>query len=304
MLINRLKKNLRKINNWLKTKEANAFRLYDRDIPDIPYIIDIYDCFAVVYEKGKTNVPEELRLQNQENITQALQELFELKEVFFKLRKSNKGNEQYTKQTKWDERHLLHTVNENQALFEINLTDYLDTGLFLDHRPLRKIVRNKTQVQKCLNLFCYTGSISVMAALAGAQVTSVDLSNTYLKWAMRNFSLNQLNPGEHHFVKADILDYLDELKDKFDLIILDPPSFSNSKSMQKTLDIQRDHASLIKKCIKVLSPNGTLYFSTNKRGFKLDQEIEENYNVTDITKKSIPIDFRDAKIHQCFEIKN
>ncbi len=302
MLANRLKKNLKKLKSWIKSQESNAFRLYDRDIPEIPYIVDIYDKCAVVYERGKKEAPEDLREKNTHDIEDSLSELLQIEQIFFKQRVQQKGKHQYQRQ-KWRPQKEIFSISENSALFEVNLKDYLDTGLFLDHRPLRKMVKETSSNKAVLNLFSYTCSISIMAALGGARVTSVDLSNTYLEWGMRNFKLNGIPAGEHRFVKADILDYIKEEKDKFDIIILDPPSFSNSKSMDKTLDIQRDHETLISDCMDRLSTNGILYFSTNKRDFKLSAEIQAKYQIQDITQKSIPIDYRDAKIHKLFEIK-
>jgi 23S rRNA (cytosine1962-C5)-methyltransferase/23S rRNA (guanine2445-N2)-methyltransferase / 23S rRNA (guanine2069-N7)-methyltransferase len=198
---------------------------------------------------------------------------------------------------------ILQDITEGPAHFIINLTDYLDTGIFLDHRPLRKIIYKNSQNKNVLNLFSYTGTISVMAALGGGKVWSVDLSNSYTNWAYDNFRLNNITFADHHFITEDTFTFLKESTDLFDLIILDPPTFSNSKKFEGTLDIQRDHEKLIELCISRLTNAGTLYFSNNLRTFKLNPNLFEKYYIKDISLKTIPADFRDTKIHQCFEIK-
>ena len=299
-MANRLIKNYKKLKNWLGEKHTNCYRLYDRDLQEIPYIIDIYDKYAVIYEKGKQiEGLESKRSETQKSISLALQTSLGLMEdnFYFKIREKQKGTIQYQKD-KFNAKKV--TVKENNLLFEIDLTTYLDTGLFMDHRPLRKIIRKEAENKKVLNLFSYTGAISVYAAAGGAKTTSVDLSNTYLEWSMRNFNLNNIPTGTHRFIKADILQFLQDFDEKYDIIILDPPSFSNSKSMEVTWDVQRDHQMIIEQCMRLLEADGTLYFSTNKRGFKLG---ELDYKIKNMTANSIPQDFRDQKIHQLYQIK-
>jgi 23S rRNA (cytosine1962-C5)-methyltransferase len=303
MLANRLKKNKKRLKNYLKKNSTQAYRLYERDMPEYPYNIDIYNEHAVIYERGKKEVDETTRQQTQQEIRQALEEIG-IPNHHFKIRQVQKGKDQYER-SKYNPNPLKIVVEELGANFEIDLETYLDTGLFLDHRPLRKIIKEEAKGKSLLNLFCYTSSISVHAALGGAHTTNVDLSNTYLEWSMRNFKLNGLNPGEHKFLKADILQFLDVDQDqKYDIIVLDPPSFSNSKSMEKTLDIQRDHCFLIESCMKLLKSNGILYFSNNKRDFKIDKKLEDMFSVKDISQETIPEDYRDKKIHQAYKIQH
>ena len=194
-------------------------------------------------------------------------------------------------------------VTEGEAQLKVNLYDYLDTGLFLDHRPLRLSFAKLKPGTRFLNCFCYTGSASVHAALAGALTTNVDLSNTYLCWAEDNFKLNQLDTSRHQFIQYDCREWLRMTRDHFDVIFLDPPSFSNSKRMTDTLDIQRDHGLLITAAMRLLNPGGVLYFSTNFRQFKLDPELSEKYAVQDISAQTIDQDFkRNTKIHYCYKI--
>ena len=194
-------------------------------------------------------------------------------------------------------------MQENGAQFYVNLHDYLDTGLFLDHREIRKQVFDMSKVKKVLNLFAYTGSVSVFAALGGAtSVTTVDMSNTYINWAKRNFRLNNLG-GYHQFIKADCLSWIRGCEQQYDLIFVDPPSFSNSKSMQGSWDVQRDHFGFLRLVRQRLAPGGTLIFSNNLRQFKLDPDLAENLSltITDISAQTIPFDFkRNQKIHHCW----
>lgn len=307
-LQNRLQKNIKKLKSYLNKNGIRAFRLYNKDIPEYPYLIDIYDQHAVVYEQGKRLLEEEdvLREQHQHDIEAAITGCLDIPIMrqHFKIRERQKGNEQY---------HALDpraadyfVVDESPFKFLVNLERYLDTGLFLDHRPLRKHLLNESRDKKVLNLFCYTGSLSVAAALGGATVTSIDMSNTYLDWAIENFHLNQLDPKAHVFYRADVLKELEERKEKkerFDIIILDPPSFSNSKKMDEDLDIERDHPLLIRDCMQLLTPDGILYFSTNKRKFVLHTIIASTYQVKEISQWTIPQDFHHSEIHRAFGIK-
>ena len=194
-------------------------------------------------------------------------------------------------------------VEEGQAQFKVNLYDYLDTGLFLDHRLMRLSFAKLKPGTRFLNCFCYTASASVHAALAGALTTNVDLSNTYLKWAEENFRINKIDSAHHQFIAYDCREWLRITRDRFDVIFLDPPSFSNSKRMTDTLDIQRDHVTLIQAAMRLLNPDGIVYFSTNFRQFKMDEVIKEKYAVQDISAQTIDQDFkRNQKIHYCFKI--
>jgi 23S rRNA (cytosine1962-C5)-methyltransferase len=300
---NRLVKNLKKLKSWLTQEKIEAFRLYEKDIPEFPYIVDMYLDYALIYEKGKKLEDEETTLRDQHlnELIAALKDGLGIAEekIVLKSRHIQKGTKQYNK---LDQKNEYIVVQENQAKFYINLFDYLDTGLFLDHRPLRKILFKSCRDKKVLNLFAYTGSISVQAALGGATVTTVDMSNTYINWAYDNFRLNNLRTDDHKFVTDNVFDFLRADQEMYDVIVLDPPSFSNSKSMEGSFDVQRDHAGLVHLCMNRLAPNGILYFSNNFRKFKLDEQILKSYKVKDISEKTIPLDFRDQKIHVCFEI--
>lgn len=306
-LTNRLKKNYKQRKPKLSQYNITAYRLYEKDIPEYPYIVDIYNQSAVIYEKGK-NIKNDPELQQKQAETQnalklALQDILKISasNIIFKQRSIQKGLQQYEKLGRNPNTII---IKEGPAKFYVNLKNYLDTGLFLDHRPLRHLIFKSAKAKKVLNLFSYTGSISVAAALGGAKnVTTIDMSKTYLNWAQENFELNGLPLVQHDFFQADIVSYLqDEIKDQFDIIILDPPSFSNSKRMEDDFSIQNDHEWMLNKLMQYLSKDGILYFSNNFRKFKLSEDIKEKYLVKDISKETIPFDFKDPKIHVCFKL--
>jgi 23S rRNA (guanine2445-N2)-methyltransferase / 23S rRNA (guanine2069-N7)-methyltransferase len=219
-----------------------------------------------------------------------------------KTRKRQKGDDQYEKQ---DEQGAFEPVHEAGHTFLVNLSDYIDTGLFLDHRPTRALIGELAKGRRFLNLFSYTATATVHAARGGApESISVDLSNTYSDWAERNFEANQLDLRRHHIERADVLRWLDDASDeRFDLIFLDPPTFSTSKSMEDTLDIQRDHIPLLRRASALLSPGGILVFSTNFRRFRLDVDGLPELAIDDITARTIPEDFaRNPRIHQTYRI--
>lgn len=303
MLFNRLEKNRAHMQKWAKKNQITCYRVYDADLPEYAYAIDIYNDYAVLQEyAAPASIPvhkaEKRSLEVLRVVPRALG--LESDKIVIKQRKQQKGTEQYQKMNK-----TLHhmIVTEGRAQFKVNLYDYLDTGLFLDHRPLRLSFAQLAPGTRFLNCFCYTASASVHAALAGAFTTNVDLSNTYLKWAEDNFRLNHLDLSRHQFVQFDCREWLKTTRDRFDVIFLDPPSFSNSKRMADTLDIQRDHGALIKAAMRLLNPDGVLYFSTNFRQFKLDSTLHELYAIKDISSQTIDQDFkRNHKIHYCFKI--
>ncbi len=307
-LKNRLQKNLKKLKSYLQKNGIEAYRIYNKDIPEYPYLIDIYDKNAVIYEQGKklTDEDESKRVQHQKDIEIAIQETFQIStsHQFFKIRQKQKGNEQYKPLAPGSQDYF--TVNEPPFRFWVNLERYLDTGLFLDHRPLRQFLLKNSENKKILNLFCYTGSLSVAAAKGGGTVTSIDMSRTYLDWATENFNLNEIDPKAHKFIQADVLKELPlmiEAGVKYDLIVLDPPSFSNSKRMEEDLDIERDHPIMVRDCMKLLNPEGTLYFSTNKRKFDLHHIITSQYEVKEISQWTIPQDFHHTSIHMAFSLR-
>ncbi|WP_413289145.1 class I SAM-dependent methyltransferase [Bdellovibrio sp. HCB337] len=303
MIKNRLEKNSKKLKAWAQRNNVEAYRLYDRDIPEYPYIVDIYKDHFVVYDKtdsvkdaGKNFLP---------HVTEALKALFKTTDdkIIIKKRERQEGVQQYEK---LDRREEYFPIRESQAQLLVNLYDYLDTGLFLDHRPMRQTIFKSSQGKRFLNLFCYTGSVSVFAALGGAKTTSVDMSQTYLAWAQENFKQNQIPVSEHEFVNMNALEYLSQKQGRelFDVIFLDPPTFSNSKKMEEAFEVEKDQDFLVEKAMGLLRPEGILYFSNNKRKFKLSENILKHYQIRDISKESIPQDFHDQKIHHCFEIKN
>lgn len=303
MIKNRLDKNFKKLKAWAQRHNIEAYRLYDRDIPEYPYIVDIYKDHFVVYDKsdafkdaGKNFLP---------HVIEALKTLFKASEdkIIIKKRERQEGIQQYEK---LDRREEYFPVRESQAQLLVNLHDYLDTGLFLDHRPMRQKIFKTVNGKRFLNLFCYTGSVSVFAALGGAKTTSVDMSQTYLSWAQENFKQNQISLADHEFANMNALEYLSQKqgKEKFDVIFLDPPTFSNSKKMEDVFEVEKDQDFLVEKAMGLLLPGGILYFSNNKRKFKLSENVLKKYQVQDISKESIPQDFHDQKIHHCFEIKN
>ncbi|MEN0060066.1 MAG: class I SAM-dependent methyltransferase [Bdellovibrio sp.] len=302
MIRNRLEKNLKKLKGWADRNKIEAFRLYDRDIPEYPYIVDVYGDHYLIYDK--TDPVKDKDKNHLPDVITALKDLFGCHEdkIVLKKRERQEGLKQYEKM---DSKEDTFVVRESQAVLKVNLHDYLDTGLFLDHRPVRQSIHKKAAGKTFLNLFCYTGSVSVFAALGGAHTTSVDMSQTYLRWAQENFSLNGLDPLKHDFIQADVLDWLEHQKPGplYDIIFLDPPTFSNSKRMQGNFEVERDQEFLVETCMSLLKLEGTLYFSNNKRKFKLSENILSRYDVKDISEASIPQDFHDKKIHSCFEIR-
>lgn len=303
MIKNRLEKNFKKLKPWAERNKIEAYRLYDRDIPEYPYIVDIYKDQYLIYDKS-----DPIKDQNKNrlpHVIDALKTLFKCEEsaIVIKKRERQEGLKQYDKLS---EKNLSFEIRESQAVFKVNLHDYLDTGLFLDHRPMRQKIFKTAADKRFLNLFCYTGAVSVFAALGGARTTSVDMSQTYLRWAQENFVANGLALSEHTFVNANVLEWLQEARsqEKFDIIFLDPPTFSNSKKMTDSFEVERDQEFLVQACMEMLKPQGVLYFSNNKRKFRLADSILSKYKVKDLTEESIPQDFHDKKIHCCFEIKN
>lgn len=296
-LYNRLKKNHKHLSKWARRQNIGAFRLYDRDIPEFPYIIDIYNDKAVVGLRLQKIDMEEGKKENLTLLYQALDELGYTKEKrFIKKRRVQEKGDRYEKEA---EKKVTEIIQEGDLKFLVNLSDYLDTGLFLDHRPWRQNLRESDLAgKKALNLFSYTCSLSVAMAKAKAKVTSNDLNPHYLDWGKENFKLNDLRPGDHSFVEEDCLQFVKDLKDEsFDIIVVDPPTFSISKKFKGTWDIQRDHYFLIKECWRALKPKGTLYFSCNLRDFKLDDGLPF---LVETTSKTIPQDYHDKKIHHSF----
>ncbi|MCW8409113.1 bifunctional 23S rRNA (guanine(2069)-N(7))-methyltransferase RlmK/23S rRNA (guanine(2445)-N(2))-methyltransferase RlmL [Legionella sp. PATHC035] len=303
MLFNRLEKNYRHLQKWAKKNHISCYRIYDADLPEYAYAIDVYNDYAVLQEyAAPASVPAHKAEKRSLEVMQVVPKVLELEpnHLVVKQRKQQKGSEQYQKLGQSRQSMI---VTEGQAKLKVNLYDYLDTGLFLDHRLMRLSFAKLKPGTRFLNCFCYTASASIHAALAGALTTNVDLSNTYLRWAEDNFKLNHIDLSKHQFVQFDCREWLKVARDRFDVIFLDPPSFSNSKRMTDTLDIQRDHVALVNSAMRLLNPDGVLYFSTNFRQFKLDPLLKEKYSVQDISAQTIDQDFkRNQKIHYCFKI--
>lgn len=307
-LANRLKKRFKHLWRYAKRMETTAFRVYHRDIPEIPLEIDWYDGHLHIaeFQRPHDRTEEEHTGWLELMVDTAARTLtVDQERVFFKRRERQEGHNQYEP---FDRRGYTITVEEQGLLFKVNLSDYLDTGLFLDHRELRLHVAKKCHGKAVLNLFSYTGSFTVYAAAAGARSTlSLDLSNTYLEWGQENLVLNGLAGNEHTYKRCDVLQELQELAAagrRFGVIILDPPSFSNSKKMRGTLDIQRDHVPLIRQCLGLLQPGGELIFSTNRRRFQFRrQEVEAlGAEIRTLTKLTMPEDFAGTNIHMVWSI--
>ena len=318
MFANRLRKNLKQLAKWRKQESISCFRCYDADMPEYAFAVDVYDTVAnntqpqdetwvVVQEYAAPSSvdPHKVRARR-EQVKAVLPEVFELPEerIIFKVRERQRGKSQYEKQ---HGTRNFHEVREGPCRLWVNFEDYLDTGLFLDHRLTRQMIGKLANSRSFLNLFAYTGVATVHAALGKAKATTtVDMSRTCLDIARRNMALNGLRGGEHQFEQADCLMWIDKalLRGlKFGLIFLDPPTFSNSKRMEGSFDIQKDHVELLQKTAALLEPSGILIFSNNFRRFKMDMEGLKGLVVEDITSQTIPRDFeRKAKIHSCWKI--
>jgi 23S rRNA (guanine2445-N2)-methyltransferase / 23S rRNA (guanine2069-N7)-methyltransferase len=318
MLVNRLQKNLKQLEKWARKNDINAYRLYDADMPEYSAAIDVYcgqtqpgkpaQWYANVQEyAAPKSVDEDRAAQRFSEIELAVPYALDIpaERISYKQRRRNKGTQQYEKLTELPTGDVF-SVQEGVAKLHINMWQYLDTGLFLDHRPVRTMIAEMAKDKRFLNLFCYTATASVHAAMGGARFTlSVDMSNTYLNWARKNYALNGLSESKNRLEQADCLKWLEENDQQFDLILLDPPSFSNSKRMEDVLDVQRDHVDMIHNAMRALAEDGTLIFSNNLRTFKLDAEALSAYTITDISAKTIDEDFkRNPKIHQCWLIKH
>lgn len=301
---NRLHKNARHWGKWARRQSVTCYRVYDRDIPEFPLAVDVYHDHAHLqeFDTGWKMLDDEYALWVDAVRKHAAQALdLPLQNISYKLRARQRGESQYEKTGAAGND---FTVEEGGLRFIVNLEAYLDTGLFLDHRITRNMVRERAAGKRFLNLFAYTGSFTVYAAAGGAsESVTVDMSNTYQDWSKRNFALNGMDLERHKLVRADVFAYLDQAVaegEKFDLIVMDPPSFSNSKKMQGVLDVQRDHPRLINACLQLLMPGGELFFSTNLRSFKLEPSELKSDRIQDISVRTVPEDFRNKKIHYCW----
>jgi 23S rRNA (cytosine1962-C5)-methyltransferase len=306
MFRNRLSKVFRHLSKIAKRQETSCYRIYDHDLPEFPFCIEKYEDWLYVAEYRRNHHMEEAA--HEEWLTDCkpiIAEITGIPESRIVLRTRQRKSNRQDQYQKLDDEQQFMTVREQGLKFRINLTDYLDTGLFLDHRITRAMVRDASAGKKVLNLFCYTGSFSVYAAAGGAtEVVSVDLSKTYLKWATENMELNSFyDPARHVYLHEDVKQYLQTLApERFDLVIMDPPTFSNSKRMEDFLDIQRDHPQLINQVMTAIKPGGRLYFSTNFSRFQMQSEALKECAVKDITRATTPFDFQGKLNRFCFLI--
>lgn len=302
---NRIRKNYRHLRKWAKRTQTNCFRVYDREIPSFQQAIDFYDGKFCVQHFARSRDSEEAPAWIVAEIEGALCSIFGVdpKQIYWRTRIRREKMEQYEKAGESKE---FFTVLEYGVKFKVNLLDYLDTGLFLDHRETRRLVASYAKGKRLLNLFAYTGSFSVHAALAGACFTkTVDLSNTYIAWAEDNFRFNEIPLSEHEIVRADCLKFLDEEVQRgaqYDLIVIDPPTLSRSKKMEQMFDIQEDYPFLLNRALSLLAPQGTIFFSTNSRKFNLDPGRLSPCQIREISHKTIPHDFQKTNIHRCWTI--
>lgn len=307
MFANRLTKNLKHIGKWARKNKIECYRLYDADLPDYAVVIDVYADHVHLQEYAPPkSIDPSKAVQRLNDVMQIIPQILEVpsSHVALKLRQKQHGTQQYKSYGTQKKR---FKVTENKLNFWVNLTDYLDSGLFLDHRITRQMIAKRAAGKDFLNLFAYTGSATVYAAAGNADsTTTVDMSNTYLQWAEDNMAINGFTETKHRYVRANCLEWLQEAQqvpEKYGLIFLDPPTFSNSSRMEGVFDIQRDHLSLIIMATNLLTKDGTLIFSTNSRNFKIDSEGLSKLTFKDISRATLPKDFeRNMKIHYCWEI--
>lgn len=306
---NRLQKKYKHLHKWASRQNITCYRIYDNDIPEFPFSIDLYANYLYICEyQRKLALTPQQHQQWLNEVTQICSQILNIQtnNIFFKTRQKQTGTQQYQKT---DSAQQFFTVKENDLLFYVNLTDYLDTGLFLDHRITRQMVQAESNQKHVLNLFAYTGSFTVYAAAGNATTTTtLDMSATYLQWAKNNMKLNNFdtNTNKNLFVQTDVIQWLQHIPPvpTFDLIVFDPPTFSNSKRMQSIFEVQNHHAPLLNKLLAITNPNGVIYFSTNFKKFKLyTEDIQPVTQIKNITNTTIPLDFQNTKnIHYCFKI--
>ena len=305
MVANRIKKNLSKLKKWISKEEIKAYRVYDADIPEYAVAIDVYNDHINIQEyKAPNTIPEKKTKKRLEDAVLGAQVALNIKndKVHVKTRQKQSSNNQYEKRVVDSENLIIH---EQDRKYIVNLEKYLDTGLFIDHRWIREYIQENSQDKALLNLFCYTGSVTVAAALGGASnTTSVDSSKTYLAWAKDNYRLNRMDIYNHKLIRSDVLEYISSCNNKFDTIFVDPPTYSNSHSRETDWDLQRDHKQLLLACKRLLNQGGEIIFSNNYRKFLLDEDLAHYFSITDLTHKSISPDFVKSKIKRvCYQLK-
>ena len=301
----RLTKRVRHLRRWPTKRGITCYRLYDRDIPEIPLVVDRYEdrLHIAEYERPHDRSVSE----HADWLDLMLKTAGEVMDVhpaniFMKYRDRQRGTSQYERRGSDG---ATFVVNEGGLKFKVNLSDYIDTGLFLDHRIARSMVRDDAAGRRFLNLFAYTGSFSVYAAAGGAEsTTTVDLSNTYLDWAADNMRLNGFTDPAHGYVRSDAMSFLESLDrvEQFDLAVVDPPTYSNSKSTEVDWDVQKNHVELLNSVLRHITPGGVVYFSTNFRRFKFAEDEFENVSIREISRQTVPEDFRNRRIHRCWRL--
>ena len=307
MFANRLRKNVRHLGKWARREGVTCYRIYDADLPEYALAIDLYEGWAHVQEYAAPLTVDPARAENRlRDALEAIPQVLGIpaEHVVLKVRRKQKGLAQYERRATTGDVQIVH---EGGLRFRVNLTDYLDTGIFLDHRPIRALIRGLAAGRRFLNLFAYTGTATVYAAAGGADTTTtVDMSSVYLDWARQNMALNGFAEGPaHRFVRADCLAWLATPRpERYGLIFLDPPTFSNSKRMgERTFDVQRDHAHLIRAAAGLLARDGVLVFSNNFRHFTMNRPALAHLTIEDISANTIPQDFqRNPRIHACWKI--
>ncbi|HJT74961.1 MAG TPA: class I SAM-dependent methyltransferase [Chitinophaga sp.] len=305
MLENRLVKVFKHLRKTARRQNITCYRVYDDDIPEFPFSIELYEDHVYVAEyRRQHGMEEEEHERWLDSSLEVIAKVLEVapEKIWVKQRQRKASRQDQYEKLSFESHEMV--AHEAGLSFKVNLSDYLDTGLFLDHRITRGMVKNEAAGKKVLNLFCYTGSFSVYAAAGGAtRITSVDLSKTYLAWGEENMKLNGFDPAKYEFVHADVLQYLDTLPaNEYDIVILDPPTFSNSKRMKDFLDIQRDHVMILNKVLNATKPGGIVYFSNNYRRFVLETEQINATEIKDITAQTIPFDFQQKLIRKCYRI--
>lgn len=304
MFRNRLTKNARKLRKWARKSGVTCYRVYDRDIPELPFAVDFYEGRLHLAEYGRPGSPEGAAHGPWvDTLAAAAGEALDVAErdIFVKRRERQRGKAQYER---FGRAGAEFVVSEGGHKFLVNLSDYLDTGLFLDHRNLRARVQEESANKRVMNLFAYTGAFTVYAAAGGAAATTtVDMSNTYADWTLANLRLNGLLGANHRVKRADVLRFLEFEPPGYDLVVVDPPTFSNSKRMEGAFDVQRAHVALLTGVMKLVNAGGVVYFSTNFRRFKLDEgALSRLAEVNDMTSETVSDDFRNKRIHRTFRL--
>ena len=308
-LKNRIKKRFTHLQKWAKKETITCFRVYERDLPDYPLIIDWYDgdVVAWMYDRKKDETDSQKK-QFEENTKETILNTFNLTDSNLYIKKRGRQRGVTTQYKKLSHQSKTKQIKENNLSFQVNLSDYLDTGLFLDHRNTRHFCRQLVKGKRFLNLFSYTGSFTCYAAAGGAiSTTSVDLNKTYSEWAELNLRLNGFETEKkHRCIVGNVMAFMknEASKRRYDVIVCDPPTFSNSKVMKRAFSVEEDYPELIKDCLKLLAPEGTVLFSTNSRTFQLDpKRLPKHTSIKNITEETLPMDFKGKKSHQCWVVR-